>query len=698
MEVSLFQNFTTKRPLSSTLEAVAAMIKADEHIRALTESYRVTKNKDVKASSPLFGVAARFEGGKTKGDITRLTGLSLVDVDGPHLLPPSPKGEGEASGGWSLLAELWEKAVADPHTLLCYRTISGQGLRVIFRYELDGSFPLEQQMQWYPKAFAAGNAYYAELLGVDTDLQCKNVGRLSGLAHDPEVYLNLDAVPFSAEEIEEVARETLKQQRATKRQSRERARLERTYEHKVRPEVEADGAVYAPGHHNDYVMRVGYKLCHMRFSEETAVAWALEKFPDYAETEAVIRACYKTHPQPLPWREGSTGSTRVEQIAAFLKGKGLRWDALSRKIQIGSEGWTELTERGMNDLFIECCQALCTNLNFQDFRHVLNSGVVPEVNPLREYILSLPEWDGKDYIAEVANMVKTEGTLWENCFRKWFCAMVAAWMDDRVVNHQVLVLIGMQGIFKTTWLDALMPPELAQYRCRQSGARALDKDEQLRATEFGLINMDEIDRMSEQELNALKSLITASDINVRAAYAQSKERRLRVASYVASGNKEQFLTDTTGNRRWLPFHVEAIDSPFEHPLPYAGMYAQAWALVRQGFSYWFSLDDIQTVANHVDAFTVESNEEQLLPVYFAPCQPGTNGAMLLTVAEISAKLTMYGNIRKPLDVRQLGALLKKMGFVQLRLPKHGSRGYIVLENSAESINAKRRLSAMGVQQ
>ena len=88
--------------------------------------------------------------------------------------------------------------------------------------------------------------------------------------------------------------------------------------------------------------------------------------------------------------------------------------------------------------------------------------------------------------------------------------MVAGWMKDEVVNHQVLVLIGPQGIFKTTWLDSLMPPQLAQYRSKQSAAGRLDKDELLRATEFGLINMDEIDRMTESDLNQLKSLITST--------------------------------------------------------------------------------------------------------------------------------------------------------------------------------------------
>ena len=351
-----------------------------------------------------------------------------------------------------------------------------------------------------------------------------------------------------------------------------------------------------------------------------------------------------------------------------------------------------------NDLLYECNRALGMNVSKAMFLPMLMSAQIPEVNPLREYILSLPEWDESetDYISEVAAMVrvKDEGQdLWARCFRKWLCAMVASWMFDEVVNHQVLVLIGEQGIFKTSWLDALMPPELALYRSKQSGTRYLDKDEQLRATEFGLINLDEIDRMSEAELNAMKSLITTTDVNVRSPYAYGKERRLRVASYVASGNKERFLTDQTGNRRWLPFHVERIESPFLHPLPHQGLYAQAWHLVRSGFNYWFDLNDIHRMASYVEQFEVETNEQQLLPVYFKPCEPGTPGAVLLTVAEISAKLIMYGNIRHPMDIRQLGALLRKMGYIQKRFGEKGQRGYIVQEFSADAINTNRRINA-----
>ncbi|WP_232432746.1 virulence-associated E family protein [Parabacteroides distasonis] len=48
-------------------------------------------------------------------------------------------------------------------------------------------------------------------------------------------------------------------------------------------------------------------------------------------------------------------------------------------------------------------------------------------------------------------------SLWASCFKKWFVAMVASWMADEVTNHEILVLIGRQGIYKTTWIDRLMP-------------------------------------------------------------------------------------------------------------------------------------------------------------------------------------------------------------------------------------------------
>lgn len=90
---------------------------------------------------------------------------------------------------------------------------------------------------------------------------------------------------------------------------------------------------------------------------------------------------------------------------------------------------------------------------------------------------------------------------------------------------------------------------------------------------------------------------------------------------------------------------------------------------------------------------VETNEEQFIPVYFEPALPGEAGAVFLTVAELPAKLVCLGNLKKPMDIRQLGLIMKKLGFTAERRGAQRSRGYFVRELDAERINAKRKLYA-----
>ena len=418
--------------------------------------------------------------------------------------------------------------------------------------------------------------------------------------------------------------------------------------------------------------------------------------------------------------------------------------------------WREMTKHDINSIVCHCAQEYDANITSREVMTALQSDLIPDVHPLREYILSLPPYtpDQPDWIDFVASQVKvresaqdrpagcrsaqvpvdgrsaapvvfhnestasnasdlqcsasetnySEAThssqserseadrLWRVCFKKWFVAMVASWMKDEVVNHQVLVLIGKQGIFKTTWLEHLIPPHLRAYACKLANSNELNKDERLRIAEFGLISLDEIDSMNNRELNQLKSVITATDVNERAAYAYTKERRIRLASFCASGNRRDFLTDITGNRRWLPFEVESIQNPFHTTLPYEQMYAQAWALANdEFFSYWFDLDEIEVLEQHNQHFRDESNEEQLLPILFDV--PAEGRGEFMTTAQISERLVTYGNIKKPMTLSRLGVLMSSMGYrsVQRQIGCHRGRGWIVYQRDTDEILSMRRL-------
>ena len=392
--------------------------------------------------------------------------------------------------------------------------------------------------------------------------------------------------------------------------------------------------------------------------------------------------------------------------------------------------WREMTKHDINSIVCHCAQECDVNITSREVMTALQSDLIPDVHPLREYILSLPPFtpDQPDWIDWVAQQVHvrdsassgveefrssgvtseqarsatepseplTSGSsadrLWRACFKKWFVAMVASWMKDEVVNHQVLVLIGKQGIYKTTWLEHLIPPHMRAYACKLANSSDLNKDERLRIAEFGLISLDEIDSMNNRELNQLKSIITATDVNERAAYAYTKERRVRLASFCASGNRRDFLTDITGNRRWLPFEVESIQNPFTTLLPYERMYAQAWALAQDPFfSYWFDLDEIEVLEQHNQHFRDESNEEQLLPILFDV--PAEGKGEFLTTAQISERLITYGNIKKPMALSRLGMLLGAHGFQKKTIGVQRLRGWLVYQRSMDEINANKRLYA-----
>ena len=421
------------------------------------------------------------------------------------------------------------------------------------------------------------------------------------------------------------------------------------------------------------------------------------------------------------------------------------------------EQWREMTKHDINSIVCHAAQEYDANITSREVMTALQSDLIPDVHPLREYVLSCGEWteEQPDWIDWVAQQVQVRSgapdrpsgcrsaqvpvdgrsaapvdnamlfstasttsdlqqcdpqcsasetiyseqrerskadRLWRGCFKKWFVAMVASWMKDEVVNHQVLVLIGKQGIFKTTWLEHLIPPHLRAYACKLANSNDLNKDERLRIAEFGLISLDEIDSMNNRELNQLKSVITATDVNERAAYAYTKERRVRLASFCASGNRRDFLTDITGNRRWLPFEVESIQNPFTTILPYERMYAQAWALAQDPlFSYWFDLEEIEVLEQHNQYFRDESNEEQLLPILFDV--PAEGRGEFMTTAQISERLVTYGNIKKPMALSRLGMVLGAAGYRSTR-PKIGGRlirGWLVYQRDTDEVASLRRL-------
>ena len=53
MIISTFENFTSKRPVQSSLDAIVNMMRCDQRLKSLTTAYRQTGSKNIKMESPL---------------------------------------------------------------------------------------------------------------------------------------------------------------------------------------------------------------------------------------------------------------------------------------------------------------------------------------------------------------------------------------------------------------------------------------------------------------------------------------------------------------------------------------------------------------------------------------------------------------------------------------------------------------------
>ena len=361
----------------------------------------------------------------------------------------------------------------------------------------------------------------------------------------------------------------------------------------------------------------------------------------------------------------------------------------------GGGCWTPLNDRIVNSLWKEMSQQQEKVVRVQDMYRVIESDFVPEFHPFRYYLEHLPPWDGQsDYILEMSVSVNVRGDVQEQLLfaeylKKWLVGMVAGWLDAKVVNNVILVLIGEQGSYKTTWFNYLLPPEPSQYFYTKTNAQRMGRDDLLTLAQYGLVCCEELDTMRPSELNQLKAAVTMPSIDERAAYAHFHEHRKHIASFCGTGNNVQFLSDPTGNRRWLPFEVQSIMSPRENPFDYVGIYSQAYALYRQGFRFWFSRDEILRLAEHNKQFETPQIEQELVDVFFRK-PVGEETGEFMPVSR--AMQIICGNISQHVHVSRLGQAFQTQGFAYKRTAH--SRGYIVVQREHDEIKSRLRLLAL----
>ena len=313
----------------------------------------------------------------------------------------------------------------------------------------------------------------------------------------------------------------------------------------------------------------------------------------------------------------------------------------------------------------------------------IESSFSPRINPIQEYFKALPLVDiGCDEgnsnisslslkaIPELASCVVVRNhEKWLPYLTKWLVAVVANAMDDRECrNHTCLVLTGEQGKFKTTFLDLLCPPALHGYSYTGK-IYPQEKDTLIYIGQNLIVNTDDqLKALNKRDENELKNLITCPMVKYRIPYDKYVEEHPHLASFVASVNGNDFLTDPTGSRRFLPFEVLSIDIERAKAISMNNVYAEAKALLKSGFRYWFDDDEIAELYRESEDFQVQTAEmELLLRCFEKPTEDESYS--LMTTTEILTYLGIYTH--QPLVAKRMGEALKKAGYIKVSKRRNG---------------------------
>ena len=230
----------------------------------------------------------------------------------------------------------------------------------------------------------------------------------------------------------------------------------------------------------------------------------------------------------------------------------------------------------------------------RDIKRYVESDHVQAYHPFELYFTNLPEWDGKDRVTELARRV-SDKDVWIRSFHRWMLAVTAQWTGSgnrgRRANSVAPLLVSpTQGLGKSTFCRMLLPQELRDYFTESFDLTNASSAENKLAS-YGLINLDEFDRLPASRMPLLKNLMQMEDLRVRRT-----------------------------------------------PIDHAQLYAQLLYELNSGECCWFSKAEEAEIQTANRPFYRITPAEELISSCFVFAEAGEQGARLMSAADIYAVL------------------------------------------------------------
>ena len=331
-----------------------------------------------------------------------------------------------------------------------------------------------------------------------------------------------------------------------------------------------------------------------------------------------------------------------------------------------------LTEEVRNDMTLRATELGLKSWD-RDVNRFIDSTRIEQYDPVNSWLDQLPNWDGHDYIAELAARVPTSQPHWGKYLRYWLVGMVAQWREsDKQLTGNALppLLIGRQGCGKTRFCKILLPPELRDYYNDKLNFKN-EFDLNIALTSFALINIDEFDKTTNSQQIVLKYLLSSSDVKFRPPYGKTIKLYRRYTSFIGTTNQLKPLVDPTGSRRFVCVGVTG-NINFEDNLYHEQLFAQALHLFNKGERFWLNDDEIATLIQENEPYQHLNDLVEMIGETFR-CPNDDEKGKWWSLGDISALLTSrYANFDPETSFKKIGNALNdvQFNFTSKRKTKH----------------------------
>lgn len=425
-------------------------------------------------------------------------------------------------------------------------------------------------------------------------------------------------------------------------------------------------------------------LDNLPYYNPQAVALKVDEKLMHQETTPSIPEAKST---PTDKKEkGMKGSKEnIEKMMKYLNEKyDLRYNMVMKYTEYVPKdkewiGFQAVEPRVQKSLTLEV-QLAGINVSIKDVRNFLESNFIKNYNPVEEFLFTCYDnWDGKDHIRALARTVPTNTPHWEDWFYTWFLAMVEQWHNRtgrQYGNSVAPLLISKQGYNKSTFCRRLIPPQL-QWGYTDNLILS-EKRQVLQAmSQCLLINLDEFNQISAKvQQGFLKNLIQLPNVKYKPPYGSHVQEFPRTASFIATSNMDDILTDPSGNRRFIGIELTGPIDVSVRP-NYQQLFAQAEKAIWNGEKTYFDAEQTALIMENNRRYQQVDPIMQCFSESFTPTEDENEGTFMTAAAIFSELKAKYGASLEAKSLLSFGRCLKNIDGLKRKRTMKGTE-YLVI--------------------